>query len=36
MTAKFYAEDIEKHWRTLQDYDTPELRGDEWTPTELP
>ena len=36
MTAKFYAEDIEKHWRTLQDYDTPELRGDEWTPTDLP
>jgi FAD-dependent urate hydroxylase len=36
VAAKFYAEDIEKHWRTLQDYDTPELLGDEWTPTDLP
>ena len=36
LAARFYAEDIEQHWQRLQDYDTPELRGDEWTATELP
>lgn len=36
MAAGFYNEDIEQHWRFLQDYDTPELQGDEWTPSELP
>ena len=23
-------------WQYLQDYDTPELRGGEWTPSDLP
>jgi cation diffusion facilitator CzcD-associated flavoprotein CzcO len=36
LAARFYAEDIEKHWNILQAYDTPELRGDEWTASELP
>lgn len=36
MAARFYGADIERHWQHLQDYDTPELRGDEWTPSELP
>lgn len=29
--ARLYAEDIEQHWKNLQDYDKPELLGDEWT-----
>ena len=36
MAARFYSEDIEHHWQYLQDYDTPELRGGEWTPSDLP
>lgn len=36
MAGRLYAEDVEAHWQALQDYDTPELRGDEWTPSELP
>lgn len=36
VAAKFYGEDIEYHWQHLKDYDTPELRGDEWTPRNLP
>jgi len=36
MAARFYAEDIEAHWQKLLDYDTPELRGDEWSASELP
>ncbi len=36
LAANFYGEDIEHHWQHLQDYDTPELRGDEWTPSDLP
>lgn len=36
VAARFYGEDIEHHWQYLQDYDTPELRGDEWTPSVLP
>lgn len=36
VAARFYSEDIEKHWQHLQDYDTPELLGDEWTPSALP
>ncbi|MFI0847982.1 NAD(P)-binding domain-containing protein [Mesorhizobium sp. IMUNJ 23232] len=36
IAAKFYAEDIEQHWQRLLAYDTPELRGDEWTATDLP
>ena len=35
MAAGFYTEDIEHHWQFLQDYDTPELQGDEWTPSDL-
>lgn len=36
LAANFYGEDIEHHWQHLQDYGTPELRGDEWTPSDLP
>lgn len=36
VAAKLYAEDIETHWRAMQDYDKPELLGHEWEPTELP
>ena len=36
LAARFYVEDIEYHWQYLQDYETPELRGDEWIPSELP
>ena len=36
LAARFYAEDIEYHWQYLQDYDRPELRGDEWMPSDLP
>jgi cation diffusion facilitator CzcD-associated flavoprotein CzcO len=36
IAAGFYAEDIEQHWQFLQDYDTPELQGDEWMPSDLP
>ena len=36
MAARFYSEDIERHWQRLLAYDTPELRGDEWTASELP
>ena len=28
-------EDIENHWQQLLDYETPELLGDEWEPSEL-
>ena len=35
IAAKLYVEDIEQHWKDMQDYDTPELLGDEWLPTEL-
>jgi cation diffusion facilitator CzcD-associated flavoprotein CzcO len=35
IAAKLYAEDVEAHWRDMQDYDKPELTGEEWTPTEL-
>lgn len=36
IAAKLYSEDIEVHWQRLLDYDTPELKGDEWTASELP
>ena len=36
MAACFYKEDIEHHWNYLKDYDTLELRGEEWTPSDLP
>jgi cation diffusion facilitator CzcD-associated flavoprotein CzcO len=35
IAAKLYVEDVEAHWRDMQDYDKPELTGEEWTPTEL-
>ncbi|WP_099827876.1 NAD(P)-binding domain-containing protein [Oceaniglobus indicus] len=35
IAATFYAEDIEQHWQALVDYDTPELKGDEWEPSVL-
>ncbi len=35
IAATFYQEDIEAHWQRLQDYDKPELQGDEWMPAEL-
>ena len=35
IAATLYREDIEVHWRQLQDYDKPELLGDEWTPSTL-
>ncbi len=30
LIRSFFVEDLEDHWQRLQDYDTPELRGDEW------
>ncbi|MCC5979923.1 MAG: NAD(P)/FAD-dependent oxidoreductase [Salinarimonas sp.] len=30
IAASFYDEDIDAHWQHLRDYDTPELKGDEW------
>jgi cation diffusion facilitator CzcD-associated flavoprotein CzcO len=35
IAAKLYVEDIEQHWKGMQDYDMPELLGDEWVSTEL-
>lgn len=32
---RLYAEDIETHWKNLQEYDTPELLGDEWMPSPI-
>lgn len=32
LAARFYAEDIERHWQGLLAYQKPELLGDEWTP----
>jgi cation diffusion facilitator CzcD-associated flavoprotein CzcO len=31
-----YQENFDQHWQRLQDYDTPELRGDEWSASPLP
>jgi cation diffusion facilitator CzcD-associated flavoprotein CzcO len=36
VAARLYSEDIQHHWERLLAYDTPELRGDEWTASELP
>lgn len=36
IAATLYAEDIDKHWEAYLNYTTPELLGDEWTPSELP
>ena len=34
IAAEFYNRDIEAHWQILQDFDKPELFGDEWTDAE--
>lgn len=31
-----YAEDVDAHWQSLQDYDKPELLGDEWRVSDWP
>ncbi|MDH3658818.1 MAG: NAD(P)/FAD-dependent oxidoreductase [Alphaproteobacteria bacterium] len=36
LAATLYREDIEAHWQALQDYEKPELQGDEWTESPLP
>ena len=36
IAAKLYVRDFETYWQRLLDYDTPELRGDEWTASALP
>ena len=36
IAAKLYAESFDQYWQRLLDYDTPELRGDEWTASPLP
>lgn len=36
IAATLYAENFDRHWQDLLDYDTPELRGDEWTASPLP
>ena len=35
IAATLYAEDVQTHWQGMQDYDTPELLGDEWEATDL-
>ena len=35
MAATLYAEDLETHWQAMLDYETPELDGSEWQPSEL-
>lgn len=35
VAAKLYGEDVQTHWQRMQDYDSPELRGDEWDATDL-
>lgn len=36
LAAHLYKENIDLYWLRLLDYSTPELRGDEWTPSDLP
>ena len=36
IASSLYQEDFDHHWQRLLDYDTPELRGDEWTASPLP
>lgn len=36
IAAKLYTENFGQYWQRLLDYDTPELRGDEWTASPLP
>ncbi len=35
IASTLYVEDIEAHWQGMLDYDTPELIGTEWQPSEL-
>ena len=35
VAATLYGEDVQAHWEGMQNYDTPELLGDEWEPTDL-
>lgn len=35
LASTLYAEDVKLHWQDMLDYDTPELVGDEWEPSEL-
>ncbi|WP_458792790.1 NAD(P)-binding domain-containing protein [Yoonia sp. MH D7] len=35
LAAALYSEDVTTHWQNILDYDTPELDGSEWTPSEL-
>ncbi|KQY12818.1 FAD-dependent oxidoreductase [Rhizobium sp. Root482] len=36
IAAKLYTENFDQYWQRLLDYETPELRGDEWTASPLP
>ena len=36
MLFRSYTENFDQYWQRLLDYDTPELRGDEWTASPLP
>ena len=36
IASKLYTENFDQYWQRLLDYDTPELRGDEWTASPLP
>jgi cation diffusion facilitator CzcD-associated flavoprotein CzcO len=36
IAASLYTENFGQYWQRLLDYDTPELRGDEWTASPLP
>jgi cation diffusion facilitator CzcD-associated flavoprotein CzcO len=36
IAARLYSEDLDRYWQRLLAYDTPELRGDEWTASPLP
>ena len=36
IAANLYREDAELHWQRLEQYDSPELLGDEWEATPLP
>lgn len=36
LASTLYSEDINRHWQHMQDFATPELLGDEWTPSDMP
>ncbi|MGY9048048.1 FAD-dependent oxidoreductase [Puniceibacterium antarcticum] len=35
LAAQLFGEDVQAHWQAMLDYDTPELIGDEWEPSDL-